>query len=359
MKKFLLFLCLLATVSVASAQTQRGYVKTRGRLAANGTLNPGKHLSGATLVLKSNKTVVSDNNGMFRFSDPSKKYCVTKVQKNGYQLYDRDLLGKTHSYSTNDLWVVMDTPDNVLADKLASERKIRRTLQKLLNDKEDEIEALKEQQKITEEEYQKKLQALYQSQENNEKIISEMAERYSTLDFDRLDDFQRRVAAFIQNGELTRADSLLNTKGSMEERSAELDRENAAIKENAEDLKKRQEEQSKSEALHAAKLEDFAADCYRRFEICKLRHDNDSAAYWLELRAGKDTTNVHWLLEAGLFLEEYMANYAAALQYYQKALENAMIQEGEMGENVATSYGNIGSVYYYQGDYSNELEVHQ
>ena len=360
MKKFLVLLCLLATVSVAFAQTQRGYVKTRGRLAANGTLNPGKHLSGATLVLKSNKTVVSDNNGMFTFSVPSKKFCVTKVQKNGYQLYDRDLLGKTHSYSTNDLWVVMDTLDNdVLADKLAIERMIRRTLQKQINDKENEIEALKEQQKITEEEYQKKLQALYQSQENNEKIISEMAERYSTIDFDQLDDFQRRVAAFIQNGELTRADSLLNTKGSMEERSAELDRESAAIKENAEDLKKRQEEQSKSEALYAAKLEDFAADCYRRFEICKLRHDNDSAAYYLELRAGKDTTNVHWLLEAGLFLEEYMANYAAALQYYQKALENAMIQEGEMGEYVATSYGNIGSVYNNQGDYSNALEMFQ
>ena len=60
----------------------------------------------------------------------------------------------------------------MLADKLASERKIRRTLQKRLTEKEDEIEALKEQQKITEEQYQKQLQALYQSQENNEKLIS-------------------------------------------------------------------------------------------------------------------------------------------------------------------------------------------
>lgn len=346
MKKFLVFLCLLATASVAFAQTQRGYVKTRGRLAANGTLNPGKHLSGATLVLKGNKTVVSDNNGMFTFSDPSKKYCVTKVLKNGYQLYDRDLLGKTHSYSTNDLWVVMDTPDNVLADKLASERKIRRTLQKLLNDKEDEIEALKEQQKITEEEYQKKLQALYQSQENNEKIISEMAERYSTLDFDRLDDFQRRVAAFIQNGELTRADSLLNTKGSMEERSAELDRESSAIKENAEDLKKRQEEQSKSEALYAAKLEDFAADCYRRFEICKLRHDNDSAAYYLELRASKDTTNVEWQIEAGRFLFEYLNQCRHASVYLTRALSqtNDPIRR-------AIVYNLLGKLCSDEGDY--------
>ena len=157
MKKFLVFLCLLATASVAFAQTQRGYVKTRGRLAANGTTIPGKHLSGVILVLKDNTTVVSDSNGMFMFSDPSKKFCITKVLKNGYQLCNRDLLGKTHSYSTNDLWVVMDTLDNdVLADKLAIERMIRRTLQKQINDKENEIEALKEHQKITEEEYQKK-----------------------------------------------------------------------------------------------------------------------------------------------------------------------------------------------------------
>ena len=356
MKKFLVFLCLLATASVAFAQTQRGYVKTRGRLAANGTLNPGKHLSGATLVLKGNKTVVSGSNGMFTFSDPSKKYCVTKVQKNGYQLYDRDLLGKTHSYSTNDLWVVMDTPDNVLADKLASERKIRRTLQKLLNDKEDEIEDLKKQQKITEEEYQKKLQALYQSQENNEKIISEMAERYSTLDFDQLDDFQRRVAAFIQNGELTRADSLLNTKGSMEERSAELDRESAAIKENAEELKKRQEDQAKSEALYAKKLEDFAADCYSRFEICKLRHDNDSAAYWLELRAGKDTTNVDWLLELSIFVRKYLSNYQQALHYAQRALNVATMKQGAEGLDVAACQNNIGFIYTSLAKYEDALE---
>ena len=348
MKKFLLFLSLLATVSVAFAQTQRGYVKTRGRLAANSTTIPGTRLSGATLTFKGNRTAVSGPNGVFTFSVPSKTFCVTNVQKNGYQLYDRDLLGKPHSYSSNDLLVVMDTPDNVLADKLASERKIRRTLQKQLMEKEDEIEALKAQQKITEEQYQKQLQVLYQSQENNEKLISEMAERYSTLDFDQLNDFQRRVAAFIQNGELTRADSLLNTKGSMEERSAELDRESSAIKDNAEELRKRQEEQAKSEALYAKKLEDFASDCYSRFEICKLRHDNDSAAYWLELRASKDTTNVEWLIEAGDFIWEFKLNSVASLQHYKLALNTIKVKFGEVNRDIARVYSKIGIIYSSQ-----------
>ena len=327
MKRFLLLLCLIAAVSVSVAQTQQGYVKTRGRLAANGTVIPGTRLSGATLTFKGNKTVVSGNNGVFTFSVPSKTYCVTNVQKNGYQLYDRDLLGRTHNYSTNDLLVVMDTPDNVLADKLTSERKIRRTLQRQLVEKEDEIEALKEQQKITEEQYRKQLQELYKAQENNEKLISEMAERYSTLDFDQLDDFQRRVAVYIQNGELTRADSLLNTKGSMEERRARIEQNKTIVTINAQELKKRQEEQKKSEALLTKELEDFGKDCFSRYEIYKLQHKNDSAAYFLKMRADLDSTNIRWNIEYANFCRIYLEKNVESERYIQRALQHALLSQ--------------------------------
>ena len=359
MKKYLLFLCLLATISAAFAQTQRGYVKTRGRLAANGSLIPGTRLTGATITFKGNVAVVSGPNGAFSYPMRSKTFSVESVKKKGYQLYDPDLLGRTHSYSSNDLLVVMDTPENVLEDRLAAVRKIRNTLQKQLNEKTNELAALKKQHKITEEEYQKKIQALQKAQDKNEELISEMAERYSTLDFEAMDDFRRRVAAYIQNGELTRADSLLNTKGSMEERCAELAREREALRENAENLKKRLEEQEKGEAHYAKKLEDFAADCYNHFEICKLRHDNDSAAYWIELRACQDSTNVDWQLQAGRFMDDYIADYHKALRYYQRALHSAMVQEGEKCEHVATSYNNIGLVYKSQGNYPKALEMYQ
>ena len=359
MKKYLLFLCLLATISAAFAQTQRGYVKTRGRLAANGSLIPGTRLTGATITFKDKVAVVSGPNGAFSYPMRSKTFSVESVKKKGYQLYDPDLLGRTHSYSSNDLLVVMDTPENVLEDRLAAVRKIRNTLQKQLNEKTNELAALKKQHKITEEEYQKKIQALQKAQDKNEELISEMAERYSTLDFEAMDDFRRRVAAYIQNGELTRADSLLNTKGSMEERCAELAREREALRENAEDLRKRLEEQEKGEAHYAKKLEDFAADCYNHFEICKLRHDNDSAAYWIELRACQDSTNVDWQLQAGIFIDDYIADYHKALRYYQRALHSAMVQEGEKCEHVATSYHNMGLAYKSQGNYPKALEMYQ
>lgn len=327
MKRFLLFLCLIVTVSVSFSQTQQGYVKTRGRLAANGTAIPGTRLSGATITFKGNRTVTSSTNGVFTFAVPSKTFCITHVQKNGYQLYDNDLLGRDHKFSANDLLVVMDTPDNVLADKLTSERKIRRTLQRQLAEKEDEIEALKEQQKITEEQYRKQLQELYKAQENNEKLISEMAERYSTLDFDQLDDFQRRVAAYIQNGELTRADSLLNTKGSMEERRARIEQNKTIVTINAQELKKRQEEQKKSEALLTKELEDFGKDCFSRYEIYKLQHKNDSAAYFLKMRADLDSTNIRWNIEYANFCRIYLEKNVESERYIQRALQHALLSQ--------------------------------
>ena len=347
----------------SSAQVQHGYVKTRGRLAADGAVIAGQRLNGATISIKGKGNVVSKNNGKangtFSFNMPGKTFCLTNVQKNGYQLCDHDLIGNPFQHSANDLIVVMDTPENALQDKLTSEKKIRRTLQRQLQEKENELEALKEQQKISLEEYRKQLQELYAAQENNEKLIADMAERYSTLDFDQLDEFQRRVAAFIQNGELTRADSLLNTKGSMEERSKELDRMDAAIKTDAEDLAKRQQAHEQSMAMKAKALEDFAADCFSRYEICKMQHKNDSAAYWLKLRASKDTMNVDWQLEAGDYICNFMADYDQALGYFQTGLNATVSQYEENSISLASCYAFIGGYHYFRGYYTQALDYYQ
>lgn len=324
MKKFFFVVCLLASVSAMFAQKQHGYVKTRGRLRANGTAVPGTRLSGATITFRGNNSAVSGTNGAFAFAVVNNTYCITNVRKNGYQLYDFDLLGRNYRYSSNDLLVVMDLPENVLADRLESEKKIRRTLRRQLQDTEDEIETLKEQNKITEEQYLKQLEELYAAQEKNEKLIKEMAERYSTLDFDQMDDLQRRITAHIQNGDLFLADSLLKTKGDMEERKARLVQNGAIIAANAEDLRKRQKNQEKSEALYAKELEDFSIDCYSRYEIYKMQHNNDSAAYFLKMRADLDSTNVKWNLNYADFCRIYLEKYEEAEKYIQRTLRQAI-----------------------------------
>lgn len=151
-----------------------------------------------------------------------------------------------------------------------------------------------------------------------------MAERYSTLDFDQMDDLQRRITAHIQNGDLFLADSLLKTKGDMEERKARLVQNGAIIAANAEDLRKRQKNQEKSEALYAKELEDFSIDCYSRYEIYKMQHNNDSAAYFLKMRADLDSTNVKWNLNYADFCRIYLEKYEEAEKYIQRTLRQAI-----------------------------------
>lgn len=186
----------------------------------------------------------------------------------------------------------METPDTQTADKLAAERKIRRTLQKTLQQREDEIEQLKAENKISQQEYQQKLQELYSSQEKNEKFISDMAERYSKLDYDQVNGFNRRISELILNGELARADSLINSKGDIHSRKAALQHHQDANAEEEKELAQRQENLSKSRAYTQKELEDLAQDCYHKYEIFKMDFQNDSAAYYLEFRAELDTINV-------------------------------------------------------------------
>ena len=175
----------------AQAQTQQGFVKTKGRMV-NGQLVPGQGLKGATVSIKGRTAVlVNNDDGSFSFPIPETQFRVDSLRKNGYQLVDLSSCPRSYEWSANPIYIVMETPDQQLQDKLTAERKIRRNLQKQLQEREDEIELLKEQQKISDEEYRLALQKLYQDQENNEQLISDMAKRYSELDYDQLDEFYR------------------------------------------------------------------------------------------------------------------------------------------------------------------------
>ena len=70
-------LCTILTALLATgaimAQNQSGYVKTKGRLNAQGTVIAGKRLPGATIQVRGRNAVVSNANGDFSLAIPSSK----------------------------------------------------------------------------------------------------------------------------------------------------------------------------------------------------------------------------------------------------------------------------------------------
>ena len=245
MKRYILLSVALMLSVMLSAQTQQGYVKTKGRMV-EGKLVPGQGLKGTMVSIKGRTAVlVQSNEGTFSFPVPDGQYHLDSVKKNGYQLIDMDLCPRSYKASPNPLYIIMETPEQQLQDKLNAERKIRRNLQKQLQEKEDEIEALREDNKITLEEYQKSMQKLYEEQESNEQLISDMARRYSELDYDQLDEFYRQVSYCIENGDLVKADSMLNTRGDLGRQVEEQLKKGQAIQE-------QQVQLNKAKDVHAA-----------------------------------------------------------------------------------------------------------
>ena len=221
-RKYLLS-TVIACLSLASfAQTQHGYVKTKGRTGNNNAVIAGTRIPGVTVQVRGRSAVLSQSNGTFSFPVPSQSFHLQSVQKQGYVLIDPDVLSRQYVYSMNPLVIVLETKEQLADDKLTSERKIRRTLERQLQEKEDAIESLKKQNKLSEEEYRKRLQDVYAQQENNEKLISEMADYYSKMDFDEIDEFNRQIHQLILDGKLTEADSLINSKGDMVSRANAL-----------------------------------------------------------------------------------------------------------------------------------------
>ena len=349
MKKLILLSTTMLLGIMLPAQTQQGYVKTKGRMV-NGQLVPGQGLKGATVSIKGRTAVlVNTDDGAFSFPIAESQFRLDSVKKKGYQLVDLDACPKTYRYSGNPLYIVMETPEQQLQDKLSAERKIRRNLKKQLQAKEDEIEALREENKISLEEYQRTMQKLYEEQESNEQLISDMAKRYSELDYDQLDEFYRQISYCIENGELMKADSLLRSRGDIKEQVNTIIQRGQTLKEEKEKLQQ-------AEAVQQADIEEAAKRCYGFYETFYLQHQNDSAAHYLLLRAQLDTTNVDYQNEAAKFLVEFLSEFDKATPYYQTAMRQAKLQFGEKCEWVATILYNTGMVHYYRSELPEALE---
>ena len=271
-------------------------MKTKGRLDNEGNLIPGTPLSEVIVKVKDRNEVMSDKKGDFTFPMPDKTYYLENVTKSGYVLTDPDVLSKQYTYSTNKLVIALETKDQQLEDRMDNTDRIMSAQKAMINKLRAEVKQLKAENKITEEEYSKRLQEIADMQMESQQLVEEMVERYSKIDYDQMNEFDRKISAYILNGELRKADSLLNTKGDLGERADNLKKLNEANAKEREELAKRSKKLEKREAVAQKELEDLANDYYHKFEICKLQHKNDSAAYYLEERVKLDTTNVEWTL---------------------------------------------------------------
>ena len=352
MKHKLVLIFLFVSACLYAETVQYGCVKTRGRMV-NGQHIAGQGLPGTVVDIQGRSNIgVKNSNGAFSFPIVGKQFYVKSVTKKDYVLLDADAVAKTYTHTEDTIFFVMETPEQILQDRIEAERKLRKTLNAKIQARDAEIERLRLENKISQQEYQAALQKLYAEQSENDKLISDMVERYSTLDYDQMDEFYRQVSYYIEQCEFVKADSLLKTRGNIHVQLESAKQQGQAIQQDEEKLQR-------AKIVHQHDIDELAKRCYSYYENFKMQYQNDSAAYYLEQRVQLDTTNTQWLDEYADFLKEYLAKYNKALDYYQQSLAIRKQAFGEFHPDVTLSYNNIGLVYDDLGDYVRALEYHQ
>ena len=362
MKKLITTIIVALLPILAIAQTQEGYVKTLGRQN-----NAGKPLSGVTIRQSgAHNAVVSGSNGSFSLNMISKKlgeaYSLQQVSKNKYELVDNGVVGRQYAYSnTVPLTIVMVSTEELEKDKMRIENNAYKRAEKDYQIKSATLEKQLKEHAISEEKYREEIQALINNFDKYQSMIEGLADHYARTDYDFLDDREREINLCIENGELKRAESLLHSIDNFDPIEV--------LKRNKEALLNLEAQISQAEAMIdqanadmaevLRRQEKDAEYLYQLYTIALARYDNEKAAQYLETRAALDSTNVAWQLDAGMFISEYLANYNKALEYYNCALKNALVQYGERHELVAVSYNNIGIVYSAQGNYDKALNYCQ
>ena len=346
--KHLTILCLLAVSLVSNAQIQQGYVKIKGVLQDDGSVKAGKRLEGVTIDIKSINSILSRQQGDFSFNVPSPNYYLLGIKKQGYVLADPEATSRAYNYSVAPLVVVLENIQERLMAIIKAKSKIRRTMNEQLQKKEEEIAALKK----SDEEKQTLLQQLYDQQENTDKLIASMANRFVNTDYDQVSEKNRQINALILAGELNKADSLIGTKGNFEQREQEI-RKEQETQMAAENLAKQLKEDV------TLKINDLAEDYLNKHTIYAAKYQNDSALFFIERRAALDTTNIEWQDKAGMYLYEYIADYSKTMQYYKRILRLSEEQFGKQSAPYGSACMNIGVLYISLGDYDRAIDFLQ
>ena len=333
-------------------KTQQVLVKTRGYYSGGGKRVAGRPLADVIVSIKDINSYKTDKNGRFSFSLASSGFFIQSVSKSNYVLLDPDILFRRYSYSPSTQIIVLVKKEElpgIRKERKQTEEKLQKSSQTEYDKRFEKLDEALAEGKISPEKYRAESQRLLVEQRKIERSIKEIAERYSKIDWDQEAEILTQIAHFIKEGDLKRADSLLNSKGNAESMLKEISEEGATVQQT-----QRQLDQAKSGLKK--KIAEFGDYCYSKREIFLLKGQLDSAAKYMNLRAKADTTNYEWQMDYGGFCEEYLADYATAWNVYSNVLKKAEKYNNQAAQGDCIN--SLGIVCERRGKYDEALEYY-
>ena len=366
-----LFAVFMVLGVTAQVHTQKGVVRKITRSVSD----PFIPVQGVQVVVSGQANKASDKNGRFslevKVTDKAGSYTLTAVrmpQGSKYMLASPSK-GKRLFVSANDLEVSLITPEEketeykkqyeLLKEKYEEQslslRKLRNELNKRLGElSESDVHYARLKVECD------SIRKLYLDYINNEdkidEVIKELAEELALTDYQSLDSLELKIYELKKNGEWKALNDLIRESmpGGAEEawKVIEQQQRNADAK----------VEQAKLELARGLseqqRLIQQRSQWFEKMEIAiesfKMQHLNDSVSHYYEILTKAAPTNCKYLNTAGMFEDQYMADYSRAMNYFLSALG---IAKNDLDK--ADSYNNMGGIYQVQGDISRAKEYYE
>lgn len=359
MKKVSAILTLLVVPFLSFAQIQSGKVRTAGTLT-----NKGEPISGVSIKMCGNyNLVLSNQQGNFEVQMTGLKngdpISVERVFKPGYVLLDENYIYSEKSFSTRvPLEIVMKSKALIEKERREIEETAYANINTLYEQRLCQLDSALRESLISAEDKQKELEILQEQYQAYESLITTLSKHYSMMDYDIMSDIDVEINRCIRDGDLLRADSLLNSKGKLDRRINNYLEEVQLVANAEKELEKAKKRLSarKNDLQHIKKS--LAVDLFNKYAISLGRFNQDSAEYYILARANLDTTNVDWQLDAGYFLENYSGKYQEAYGIYLKTLRIAE-QNDYNPEAVGNIYNSLGVLMNSLGQYSTAMQFLQ
>lgn len=211
-KRILFFLVVMLFGTMGFSQTQEGFVKTIGRPG-----RPGEAVPQAVVRVRgAHNAVLTDKEGHFFLQMSEKKngdeLVVLNVQRNGYELRDRNIADRRMVFSSNvPIYILMVDIKQMEADRRRIEENAYRVAEENYKKKVADLEQQLNDKALTVERYRQEVDKLQHQYESYMALVGDMADRYARTDYDQLDSIDREINICIENGKLEKADSLIHT----------------------------------------------------------------------------------------------------------------------------------------------------
>ena len=366
-----LFAVFMVLGVTAQVHTQKGIVRKVTRSASD----PFIPVQGVQVIVSGEANKASDKDGRFslkvKVTDKAGSYTLTAVrvpQGSKYMLASPSK-GKRLFISANDLEVSLITPEEkemeykkryeLLKEKYEEQslslRKLRNELNKRLGElSESDVHYARLKAECD------SIRKLYLDYINNEdkidEVIKELAEELALTDYQSLDSLELKIYELKKNGEWKALNDLIRESmpGGAEEawKVIEQQQRNADAKVEQAKLELARGLSEQQRLIHQRSL--WFGKMETAIESFKMQHLNDSVSHYYEILTKAAPTNWDYLIAAGRFEEDYMADYNRAMNYQLSALNTT-----DNDTYKATSYIIIGGIYEKLDDCSKALEYYE